>query len=84
MIKKMATLLIWAGRKLSPPVWAEAVTASASNVSVTVTMAYLDRMGIDHCDKCAQTIGLRYAGYKAYCHQHRTESTNKFAVWLMK
>lgn len=81
---KLASLLIRLARRLSPNVWATTVTESASNISVTVTMAYLDRMGIDHCDRCAQTMGLTYHGYKAFCHQHRTESRDKFAVWLLK
>lgn len=81
---RLALFLLRLSKRLSPNVWASTVTAAASNVSVTVTMAYLDRMGIDHCDKCAQTMGLSYQGYKAFCHQHRTESNDKFAVWLLK
>jgi hypothetical protein len=84
MRARLALLLLRMSKRLSPNVWASMVTAAASNISVTVTMAYLDRMGIDHCDRCAQTMGLSYHGYKAFCHQHKTESTDKFAVWLLK
>jgi len=84
MREKLASILIRMAKRISPAVWASTVTTAASNISVTVTMAYLDRMGIDHCDRCAQTIGLSYQGYKAYCHQHKTGSNDKFAVWLLK
>lgn len=84
MRARAALFLLKMAKRLSPNVWASTVTAAANSVSVTVTMAYLDRMGIDHCDRCAQTMGLTYQGYKVFCHQHRSESRDKFAVWLLK
>lgn len=66
--------LIVVARAVSPRTWAKEVTASANSVAVTATMAYLDKMGFDHCCQCAQTQGLFNFSGRAYCHQHRPKT----------
>lgn len=82
MRETFAKFLINTAKRLSSATWAKEVTASTNTVSVLVTMAYLDKMGFDHCSACAQTQGLFNIAGRAYCHRHKpiTNAT----VWAIK
>jgi hypothetical protein len=81
MRETFARFLIRTAKKMSPATWSKAVTASNNTIAVVVAMAYLDKMGFDHCSECAQTQGLFNIAGRAYCHRHKpkTEST----VWAI-
>ncbi len=75
MIKEnLAIYLIRFAKAIAPGAWAKEVTASANSVAVTATMAYLDKMGFDHCCQCAQTQGLFNISGRAYCHKHKPKT----------
>ena len=82
MIKEtFAIYLIRFAKAIAPGAWAKEVTASANSVAVVATMAYLDKMGFDHCSECAQTQGLFNIAGRAYCHRHKPKSGH--TVWAI-
>lgn len=80
----IAYFLLLIAQRLSPKVWSSTVTSTTNNIAVTVSMAYLDRIGIRHCDLCAQINDLMCIDNKLFCHQHTTGSTSNYESWLLK
>lgn len=80
----IAYFLFTIAKRLSPKVWSAIVTSATNNVAMTVSMAYLDRMGVKHCNSCAQTIDLTGNDSFLLCHQHKTESNSSYNGWILK
>lgn len=77
----VAMAIIRLGKLISQSAWESEVMESASNASVVATMSYLDKVGFDHCSKCAQTSDLFNVSGRAYCHRHKPNTTA--TVWAV-
>lgn len=66
--------------KQCPEIMHTYITEKASELSVRITMATLDKERIAHCYRCPQRFGIRKVGVGRYaCLQHSEEDKAKSA-----